>query len=366
MEQILLFLLVCICEQGLSAPAPNEVHGILPKSKTKGIDFCGVDKYYYIVRSDLGCYLRSTDFHAGKDLEIFGLHNSVRGGDHYLADKDDFFYIIKGNSYRRVTNLNADSDSVVYTLHRNCQNGDHYFSFDKYFYIIFKKRGWYRRVTNMHTDQNAIEATIYATLKDGLYYWGIKDKIYLVKPNNKWGVEFYRVEDMLGKNPSTISFHANVLNFLPGGVSINHGKAFGVWQPVKTVRNDAKISVAWEQQITKKVGYSKKEMHSMEHNWRVSSSVKVGAEGLTKLLLTAQFSLSAQYGGKSIDSTEETWSDATDVSEKVSFTLPPNTNIYFWQYKLGLGKDDVLYCRDLAFTDNSNPPTYVPLPPAAA
>ncbi|XP_053216183.1 uncharacterized protein LOC128398944 [Podarcis raffonei] len=365
MLQILLLLLACLYEQGLSAPNPKEVHGILPKSKTKGVDFCGVDKYYYIVRSDLGCYLRSTNFNEGKDLDIFGLHNSVRGGDHYLAHSDDLFYVIKGDSYRRVTNLNTDSDSVVSTLHPNCQNGDHYFSHDKYFYIIFKKKGVYRRVTNMHEDLNVVQKPLHPKAKDGLYYWGIKDHIYLVKPNSKWGVEYYRMDDFSNANPSTFSFHASVLNFLPGGVSINHGKAFGVWQPVKTFSNNAKISAAWEQQIVKKVGYEKKEMHSMENNWKVSSSVTVGAEGLTKLLLTAQISLTAEYGGTKIDSKDEVWSDATEVSEKVSFTLPPNTNIYFWQYKLGLGKSDILYCRDLAFTDNSNPPTYVPLPTAA-
>ncbi|CAI5791146.1 Hypothetical predicted protein [Podarcis lilfordi] len=316
-------------------PAIPEVHGILPKSKTKGIDFCGVDEYYYIVCSDLGCYLRSTDFHQGKDLDIFGHHNSVRGGDHYLAHSDDLFYVIKGDSYRRVTDLSKDSDSVVSTLHHNCQNGDHYFSHDKYFYIIFKKKGVYRRVTNMHEDLNPVQNALHPKVKDDA-------------------------------NPSTFSFHASVLNFLPGGMSINYGKAFGVWQPVKTVSNNVKVSVVWEQQIVSKVGYVKKEMHSMEHNWKLSSTVTVGASGLTKLLLTAQIFLTAEYGGEKIDSKDETWSEETDVSEKVGFTLPPNTNIHFWQYKLGLGKDDVLYCRDLAFTDNSNPPTFVPLPPAAA
>nr|XP_028571955.1 uncharacterized protein LOC114589657 [Podarcis muralis] len=159
---------------------------IVPKNKAPGVDFCGVDEYYYIVRSDLGCYMRSTNFHEGKDLEVFSLHSSCQGGDHYLAHEDDLFYIIKGDNYRRVSNMNADLGSVVYSLHPNCRGGDHYLSAFGSFYIIFQKRGVYRRVSNMHDDTDAIEYTLHP-LADGLYS-GASELLLLCKPHDEWGV----------------------------------------------------------------------------------------------------------------------------------------------------------------------------------
>ena len=37
---------------------------IVPKNadEARGIDFCGTDDYYYIIRSDLGVYMRCTNF----------------------------------------------------------------------------------------------------------------------------------------------------------------------------------------------------------------------------------------------------------------------------------------------------------------
>lgn len=98
---------------------------IVPKSEARGIDFCGTDDYYYIIRSDLGVYMRSTNFHEGKDIKIFSLSEACRWGDHYFAckDGDSYYYIIKGNQYRRVKNMKKDKDAVVYSLHPNCRGG---------------------------------------------------------------------------------------------------------------------------------------------------------------------------------------------------------------------------------------------------
>ncbi|XP_026106561.1 uncharacterized protein LOC113078465 [Carassius auratus] len=140
-----------------SCPSSSTMKGIIPKSKTKGTDFCGVNNYYYIIRSDLGCYMQSSNFNKGLDITIFGLHPACQNGDHYLGHNKGYFYIIKGNSYRRVTDLSTDSGAVVYSLHPNCQGGDHYLSAFGKFYIIFQEKGTYRRTTNMNHDWEAVE-----------------------------------------------------------------------------------------------------------------------------------------------------------------------------------------------------------------
>ncbi|XP_077170231.1 uncharacterized protein LOC143825797 [Paroedura picta] len=338
---------------------------LVPKSKAPGVDFCGVDKYYYIVRSDLGCYMRSTNFNDGNDLEVFSLHNSCRGGDHYLAHEDDLFYIIKGDNYRRVSNMNKDDDAIVYSLHPNCKGGDHYLSAFNHFYIIFQDRGVYRKVKNMNTDEDAVEYSLHPDCQNGLYYWGIKDYYYFVKPQDEWGVQYYRCTNFHENTDAvTYSFHGSVVPFLPGGLAINRGPAFGRWEAIKTISNDSNSPVVWDKKITKKVGYNKMKMNSVEHNWNVSMSASYQSGTLTESIAKYQFSLDVQYGGSAVQTQQEDWSEATEVEESLHVTLQPQSKMYIWQYHLGLGDDPVLFCRDMHFTNDATPPAVVPLPPS--
>lgn len=338
---------------------------IVPKKNAPGVDFCGVDEYYYIVRSDLGCYMRSTNFNEGKDLEVFSLHNSCRGGDHYLAHDDDLFYIIKGDHYRRVSNMNQDKDSVVYSLHPNCRGGDHYLSAFGNFYIIYQGKGIYRRVNNMNTDEEAVEYTLHPECRNGLYYWGIKNYYYFVKPHDKWGIQYFRTTNFHENiDAVTYSFHADVVNFLPGGLGITQGISSGQWEAVKTITNDSSSPVAWNKKITRKVGYTKQKMSSVEHNWKISISASYQSGALTEAIAKYQFSLSTEYGGKAVNTEQEDWSEATEVEESISVTLQPDEKLYVWQFQLSMGKETVLFCRDMKFTNNSTPPTEIPLPPS--
>ncbi|KAM8934012.1 uncharacterized protein RCH25_004382 [Pelodytes ibericus] len=339
--------------------------GIVPKKDAPGVDFCGVDKYYYIVRSDLSCYMRATNFNKGEDLDVFSLHPSCRNGDHYLAYEDDLFYIIKGNSYRRVSNMNKDEDAVVYTLHDNCRGGDHYLSAFGHFYIIFQSQGVYRKTTNMNTYEEGVEYTLHPDCKDGLYYFGTKNYYYFVKPYGEWGAQYYKCTNFhSNEEGETFSFHPSIINFLPGGLGITHGPSFGVWQCIKTISNDSMTEVTWTNKINKKVGYEKEKMSSMEHNWNVSATVSAETGGLSSLVTKTQFSLTASYGGSSVNTERENWNQTTETEETISLTLKPNEKVYVWQYELGLGKESVLFCRDMKFDDDPAPPTENPLPPA--
>ncbi|MGH0170751.1 UNVERIFIED_CONTAM: hypothetical protein FKN15_071502 [Acipenser sinensis] len=341
------------------------VSKIVPKNKAPGVDFCGVKQYYYIVRSDLGCYMRSSNFHEGRDLSVFSLHQSCRGGDFYLAHQDDLFYIIKGNEYRRVTNMNTDSGAEVFSLHPNCQGGDHYLSAFGNVYIIFQSKGTYRRTSNMNKDSDGVDFPLHSACRDGLYYWGIDSYYYFIKPDDKWGVQYYKCTNFnTNQDPDTFSFHSDVVNFLPGGLSISQGSAFGRWENIKTISNDSAQPVKWTKKITKKVGYTKEKMSSMEHNWKISMSATYQAGDLTAAFAKYQFSLSAEYGGRSINTEKEDWSEAMEVEESIEMTIQPNEKVYIWQYNLGFGKESVLFCRDLKITKTSTPPTEIPLPPS--
>ncbi|XP_016373914.1 uncharacterized protein LOC107713007 [Sinocyclocheilus rhinocerous] len=344
---------------------------IIPKSKAKGTDICAFNNYYCIIRSDLGCYMQTSDLNKGSDISIFSLHPACQNGDHYLGDSKGSFHIIKGNSCRRVTDLSTDSNAVVYKLHPNCQGGDHYFAAHRYFYIIFQEKGTLRVTTDMNLDSDAEVHTLHPDFRDGLYYWELHHiKLFgmcfsFLKPASEWGVEFCQAP-YLGKDRHTAvySVHPDVLNFLPGGLSVTKGPAIGMWENIKTIKNDSNTPVTWQKRITKKVGYNKAKMTQITHNWKIAASASVESGELAKLIAKLQFSFSAEYGGSHVSTENESWNEATEEEEQLTLNLKPHESVNLWQYKLGLGQESVLFCRDLKITSEPNPPTEVPLPPA--
>ena len=331
---------------------------IVPKSakEARGIDFCGTKHHYYIIRSDLGVYMKSTNFHEGNHIKIYSLSPACRWGDHYLATSD-YYYIIKGDKYRRVTNMNEDKDAVVYSLHPNCQGGSHYYSAFGNYYIVFADRGVYRRVENMNTDEGAVEYSIHKAFRDGLYFWGTTDFVYCLQQAGEWSVPYHRSANMnLDEDPATFSVHKSVLNFIPGGMAQTYGKAFGYWHNIKSFANETDATVDWERTITKTVGFNRSEMSSIEHNW----SIKIGANYRSGLLSEAiskhQFSLKAQYGGKSVNTKQQQWSNMSEVSETLKLPVPPHSAVYIWQYQMGFGQEKNLFSPNLKITEDSNPP----------
>ncbi|ROL49811.1 hypothetical protein DPX16_1182 [Anabarilius grahami] len=360
--------------------------GIIPKSKTKGSDICGGNDYCYIIRSDLGCYMKTSHLTKGSNISIFSLHPACKDGDHYLGCEDGSFYIIKGNNYRRVKNLTTDSEAEVHSLHPNCQGGDHYFSANNNFYIIFQEKGTYRITSDMNTDSDAEECHLLPNYRNGLYYWGVYISPFtsenseqsnsitfkfsllhhrcFLKPCSEWGVEFCGSTDLSNNHPAVYSVHPDVLNFLPGGLSITKGPAFGIWENIKTISNDSNTPFAWTNKVTKKVGWNKEKMTQITHNWKIAASVSIGTGELAKLITNLQFSFSAEYGGSDVSTEKESWNEMTEEEEQLSFQLKPNESVYLWQYRMGLGENPVLFCRNLKITKDQNPPTEVPLPPA--
>lgn len=339
--------------------------GIVPKNKIKGVDFCGGQTHSYIIRSDLGCYMQSSNLNKGSDLTIFSLHPSCRNGDHYVADMEGHFYIIKAKSYRRVTDLSTDADAVVQDLDPDFQHGDHYLGINKFFVVIFKRRGICRITSSLGIISTDVKVNLSPKSSSGLYYWGLSECCCFLKPVSDWGVQYCKGAD-LEKDDGLVDYsvHPDVVNFLPGGLSITRGPAFGRWENIKTITNNSDTPVTWQKKIIKKVGYNKEKMTQITHNWKITPSVLIHSGDLTGLIAKCQFSFSAEYGGAQVCAMKETWNDATDAEELISFELKPHKSLYLWQYRLGLGDEPVLFCRDLIISNEPNPPNNVPLPPA--
>lgn len=49
--------------------------------------------------------------------------------------------------------------------------------------------------------------------------------------------------------------------------------------------------------------------------------------------------------------------------ESIQVNLECRQNLYIWHYHLGIGHKPVLFCRDVHFTKENNPPDRIPLPP---
>ncbi|XP_048048470.1 uncharacterized protein LOC125269583 [Megalobrama amblycephala] len=301
---------------------------IIPKSKTKSTDICGAGKYYYIIRSDLGCYMKIGSVNRGSDISVFSLHPACKNGDHYLGGEDGSFYIIKGNSYRRVTNLTTDSSAKVYSLHPNCQGGDHYFSASDKFFIIFQERGTFRITTDMNTDLDAEEYKLHPNCKNGLYYWGLSNDCFFLKPVSEWGVEYYKCTD-LGEDEciGVYSVHPDVLNFLPGGLTVTIGPSFGNWENIKAT-NDSNTPATWQKKINKKIGYNKEQMSQITHNWKIATSALIESGEHAKLILKLHLFF---FGDFHVSTKKESCNEMIEVEEQLIFELKPNESVYLWQ-----------------------------------
>ena len=285
----------------------------------------------------------------------------MQGGDHYLA-VNDYFYIVSGTSYRRVTDMSTDADAVVYTLHKNCQGGDHYLCMDGKFYILFRDRGVYRRTTNMNKDEDAVEYSLHSSCTDGLYYWGDGEYAYFIKPVGHWGPQYHQTSN-LNKNEDhkDFSFGMDVINFLPGGMAIIPGPANGEWKLLKRFKNTSGVDADWSKEISHQKGAKKEKLSSIEHNWNIKVSASYNSGDIAAQFAKLQFSLEKSYGGKRVDTTTESWDDVTTVTEKIRVKVKPGQEVSVWQYKLGFGEEDILFCPKMEMTNSEEPPTSTPL-----
>ena len=338
----------------------------------KATDICATKDNVCIIRSDLGCYMKSTgSLDHQQELQIYPLNPSCAGGDHYLC-VDSTFYIIRGDSFVTVTDLTQPIDQIIVKqLAGNCKNGDHYLSFYGKFCVVFTERKEYLTVSNLNTGADAQHGTIDKENQDGLYYYGspkVNPPITIVHQVNEWGVRFAVTRD-LSEPGRSFFVYPDVINFLPGGLSFTFGSSVAKWELVKSVTNNSVTPLQWSGNVSKTVGYQKSHFQSIETNWKTTQTVSMGTKFqyglLAKVTLESQFKQSTSRGGVNVRSEQEDWSEAHKTEETLSATIPGGETIYIWQFRLGLeGTGDVLLCSDLQITETSDPPKDTPLPKA--
>ena len=364
----------------------NPTAAIVPHNNplAKGVDICGTEDYVYIIRSDLGCYMKCSGYldapkgiH-GQRFEIYPLHPSCAYGDHYLCGPDGF-YIIKNNQFIIVNDLSAPTTIPVVSQHlsQNCQNGENY-AYNLGSFIITTTSGEYILTSDLTSSstppkKRGIVNPVY--LKYGKYFFGARNQIIVItqnpnwkkQDNPNWGVVFTLTSD-LSSSGKDYFVYPDAINFLPGGISVALGTTAPKWKLLQSFTNSKDgAPLSWSEKITQTIGFNKSRFQSIEQNWNVTNSLSMGTKfGFDYIVQTAvevQFSLTDSFGGASIQSEQEDWNETYTVEEELSTTIQPGKSVYIWQFSLGLkGTGDVLFCRDLQITNTSTPPTKIPLP----
>ena len=366
---------------------------IVPRNKARGTDLCGQRSYQYIIRSDLGCYMKAYHVRDGDDpVTIHPLHPTCAWGDHYVATPGSIcscaqgdFYIIKDRECRKVTDLSTGANPTTFDLNAECQDGDFYMAKDsKDFFIIKSNQGQAPfecqhveslRDGNVINHENGM-LDKYETPNAGAgvdlgsrYHWATSRYFYFLKPVTAWSLEYHRTKDLF-KDPEKCNdypLYPPITAFLPGGLAVIMGQTFDRWEQLLSIpgsNQGEKVDLT----IKRKQGYKKPIVNPVQHKWNVSqseSSTGLTTEEIFKAALKRTFYFPPEYGGLAVDATKEDWSDVMEVEESLSVIIPSTKHVYVWQYVLGIGDQVVLYTKHIRKTKNDIEPQNVTVPDTA-
>ncbi|XP_053119859.1 uncharacterized protein LOC128330685 [Hemicordylus capensis] len=330
---------------------------LVPRTDSSGTDVFATRHGCFIVRSDLGCFLQALDFCSGQDITVWDLHPACRGGDHYVGDPtSSAIYLLRGDTFCKVLDLSSAPPGSALPLHPSCQGGDHYACCEGRFFIFFPSRGVVLSVADLATGAAAEEVRLEPALLQGMYYYGADATHLACFRVNEESRPCVHLFAPAGRE-EVFSLHPDVASFLPGGLALIHGPAFGVWECLKLISNATDLPMPSSHEIARKVGCSK-----VVFGQKVAASGSLDAKALAVALLQSQFSLPAAFGGLGLRTEQEEWEEVAEEGEALRVILQPRQKLYWWQYRLGLGNDPILFCRSLKVTRSPSPPTHVPLP----
>ena len=349
---------------------------IVPRNKAKGIDFCGQESYQYIIRSDLGCYMKAYHVRDGDDpVTIHPLHPTCAWGDHYMATPNHF-YIIKGDECRIVEDLRTGANPKTIKLHQHCRNGDFYMAQSSNSFFIIKLSG-YRCLCVKDLEKGlegrdwrrreGEEKKLHADCIKGHYYWATTKYFYFLKPISKWSLEYHRTKDLCtNKKGRVFPVYPPITTFLPGGLAVIMGPAIGKWELIKTIDNrNGNAVFNFTGAVMRKNGYKKQALHSVQSNWAISAQEGLTTEKVATAAFKQLFSLPPKHGGCEFDGTEEDWTEAQEVKgDDDVIVVSAEQCIYIWQLKIGMGKgeqyQDIFYTQQVKITDTLIPPPGLP------
>ncbi|XP_061447074.1 uncharacterized protein LOC133367182 [Rhineura floridana] len=303
-----------------------------------------------IVRPDLNCYLLLSNLPTSPCAELWPLHPSLQNGEHYFSSRwHNSVYVIRDNKLLETQDLCTEPRGQARRLHPSCCTGQHYFIVAGGSFGIILSPGTVTAVRDLTTGEPDPD------VDPGHHQWS----------NEKMGSQRSYLYWQLWDNFSGefFSFHPSVLSFLPGGLGLAKGPAFGAWELLKTLHNYSNVPITKLQGVFRKVGCARDKLADVGCGWMVASlpdSPEVGSVAMA--LAKAQFALPSQYGGVGLNTEQEEWRDTCEKEETLQLTLQPEEVAYVWQYRLGLGKEAILFCREIAVTHSCDPPSEVPLP----
>ncbi|HAS41402.1 MAG TPA: hypothetical protein DCS93_13035 [Microscillaceae bacterium] len=348
------------------------------KPHYKGYDIFALKESIYIVRSDIGLFLKTKSMNGKAKPTIFSLNEAFANGNGYIGYKsgDDWVRcVIQKNSYvtyKNLTNMKGKRRDIVSSL---AKNGDHYFAKDpkdkgQSIYVI--KDGQYHIFKRLSDAKPRKSGTLPSYLKKNVVaYWAKRKYIYILK-NTKYGPIVYRTTALKNPKPSSIEIAPNkaVRDFLIGGLTAkNGGSTSVVWKSVSNAfpfcnRSKNKNSSVAAPKLTESitVGFNKEYTSSIEHNWSVS--LTLGAEmekktkaGVAEVVTKAHIELTTQYGGASIKTDSKQWSteNTTTVQLDEGKKVKGGKCIGYWQGQISIdGK--LVMTTGIHFTDNNRPP----------
>nr|XP_028558872.1 uncharacterized protein LOC114582217 isoform X1 [Podarcis muralis] len=303
-----------------------------------------------ILRPDLNCYLLLSGLPTSPCAELWPLHPSLRGSEHYFSSRwHNTIYVIRDNKLLETPNLHTEPSREPHRLHPSCCAGQHYFIVSGGSFGIILSPGTMTAVKDLTTGEPDPDT------QPGHHQWS----------NEKMGSHRSYLYWQLWDNFSgeVFSFHPSVLNFLPGGLGLSKGDAFKAWELLNIFHNYSNIPVSRLQEVSRKVGCATEKLADVGRGWVAAALPDSPEPGSVAVALAkAQFALPTEYGGVGLNTEQEEWGEAREVETTLNFTLQPEDVAYVWQYQLGLGKEVILFCRDLEVTLGCDPPTKVPLP----
>ncbi|CAM2102819.1 unnamed protein product [Caretta caretta] len=209
--------------EGRTAPSPlpapelsPPMAGIAPRARSPGTDVFTTPHGFFIVRSDVGCFLQAPECHSPEAVEIRGLHPACQGGEHYVGDTTgSCVCILRGDAFHRTTDLSAAPSPDALPLHPTCRGGDHYASWGGRFSLIFLARGVVLSVADLTTGAEAEEMPLEPASRHGLYYYAL-DATHLAFLGVDEQRGLYSQVFSSSGHQEVLPVHADVASFLPG------------------------------------------------------------------------------------------------------------------------------------------------------
>ncbi|XP_077170519.1 uncharacterized protein LOC143825956 [Paroedura picta] len=207
------------------------------------------------VRPDLNCYLLLPSLPTSPCAELRPLHPSVGGGKHYFSSRwHDSVYVVTGNQFTEARDLSAGPSQPARNLHPSCCGGRHYFAVTGGFVVILSQGSW-TAVKDLTTGEPV------PGLSPG-HQWS-QEKVGSIRSYLYW-----HLWDNFSGNFFT--FHPNVLSFLPGGLGLAKGAAFGAWKLLTAVHNYSDLPVTKSHRLFRKVGLAKERLADVVDSWTAS------------------------------------------------------------------------------------------------